>query len=63
MYEWKEGEGVLFDETYKHFVKNETKYTRVILFLDVVRPFDSYFLNTLNDIILYMMSISPYNNH
>jgi ornithine lipid ester-linked acyl 2-hydroxylase len=62
IYEWKEGEGVLFDETYKHFVKNETPYTRVILFLDVKRPFNNYFLSSLNDFILYMMSVSPYNS-
>lgn len=61
IYEWKEGEGVLFDETYKHFVKNDTPYFRIILFLDVKRPFDNYFLSIINDLILYMMSISPYN--
>lgn len=58
IYEWKNGEGVLFDETYKHFVKNETPYHRAILFIDVRRPVTFPFINNL---ILYFMSISPYN--
>jgi len=59
-YDWKEGEGVLFDETYKHFVINDTNYYRVILFLDVKRVLN-FPLNIANDIILYLMGISPYN--
>lgn len=60
-YDWKDGEGVLFDETYKHFVHNKTPYNRVILFLDVKRPMKTYTLTLINDLILYMMGISPYN--
>ena len=60
-YDWKDGEGVLFDETYKHFVHNKTPYDRVILFLDVKRPMKTYTLTLLNDLILYGMGISPYN--
>jgi len=59
-YDWKEGEGVLFDETYKHFVHNKTEEYRVILFLDVKRPLD-FPLNIVNESILYLMGISPYN--
>ena len=58
LYDWKNGEGVLFDESHKHFVKNETKYHRVILFIDVRRP---VWCSSLNNFILYLMSISPYN--
>lgn len=60
IYEWTEGEGVLFDETYLHFVKNDTDFTRIILFLDVKRPFDSFFLTKMNNFMLYLMSIAPY---
>ena len=56
-YDWKEGQGVLFDESYKHFATNQTDQRRVILFLDVKRPNMSLF----NDILLYLISISPYN--
>lgn len=36
-YDWKEGEGVLFDDTYIHEVWNKTENRRVVLFLDVYR--------------------------
>ncbi len=36
-YYWKEGEGVLFDDTYWHEVWNKTNQRRVVLFLDVLR--------------------------
>lgn len=36
-YDWKEGEGVLFDDTYTHEVWNKTDQKRVVLFLDVLR--------------------------
>jgi len=38
VYAWRDGEDVMFDETYVHWVKNETDVTRVILFCDIERP-------------------------
>jgi beta-hydroxylase len=35
---WREGESLIFDDTYEHRVWNDTNSTRAILFLDVVRP-------------------------
>ena len=57
-YDWKDGEGVLFDESYKHFVRNDTPYYRVILFIDVRRPVR---FPIINNFLMYLMSISPYN--
>ena len=37
-YAWRDGEGVLFDETYVHHAANETSTDRLILFCDVERP-------------------------
>lgn len=37
-YGWRDGEGVLFDETYLHWVENDTDQTRIVLFCDVERP-------------------------
>jgi beta-hydroxylase len=34
---WKEGEGVLFDDTYEHYVMNNTTDRRIVLFLDIDR--------------------------
>ena len=36
-YQWKEGEGILFDDTFNHSVYNESEETRVVLFCDVYR--------------------------
>ena len=37
-YYWKDGEDVLFDETYIHYAENKSDVTRLILFCDVERP-------------------------
>lgn len=36
-YNWELGEDVLFDDTYDHFVVNNTNERRIVLFLDVER--------------------------
>ena len=38
MYSWRDGEAVLFDETYIHSAANDTDVNRIILFCDVERP-------------------------
>jgi beta-hydroxylase len=37
-YAWRDGEGVLFDESYVHWVENDTDEIRIVLFCDVERP-------------------------
>lgn len=37
-YAWRDGEAVMFDETYVHRAANETDQARIILFCDVERP-------------------------
>lgn len=37
-YAWRDGEGVIFDETYIHWVRNDTTQDRMILLCDVERP-------------------------
>lgn len=39
-YHWQEGKGVLFDDVYDHWVRNESDETRVILFVDILRPLE-----------------------
>lgn len=58
-YFWKEGEGVLFDETYPHYVVNSTSSDRLILFLDIKRPLTG-FLRDLNDLFLDIIRKSPH---
>lgn len=47
-YAWRDGEDVMFDETYVHWVKNETSVTRVILFCDVERPLTNNLMTRIN---------------
>ncbi len=37
-YSWRDGEGVIFDETFIHTAENRTNVERLILFCDVARP-------------------------
>ena len=37
-YSWRDGEAVMFDETYLHWAANESDGDRVILFCDIERP-------------------------
>jgi aspartyl/asparaginyl beta-hydroxylase (cupin superfamily) len=37
-YHWEEGKGVLFDDVFDHWVRNDTDEDRVILFVDILRP-------------------------
>src|SRR5262245_29083060 len=43
-YYWKDGEAVIFDETYIHHAENKTDVTRVFLFCDVERPISNRFM-------------------
>ena len=35
---WKNGESLIFDDTYVHSVNNNTNEPRIILFIDILRP-------------------------
>lgn len=48
-YAWRDGEAVMFDETYLHYAKNETDQNRIILFLDVKRPVRLFLVDWLNE--------------
>lgn len=37
-YHWRDGEAVMFDETFIHHAANQTDHQRVVLFCDVERP-------------------------
>ena len=48
MYYWRDGEDVVFDETYIHYAENKTDQTRLILFCDVERPLRGRVMARLN---------------
>ena len=47
-YFWKDGEDVLFDETFIHYAENRSDVTRLILFCDVERPMTNSLMKGFN---------------
>jgi beta-hydroxylase len=61
-YSWKDGEAVLFDETYLHHAENKTDRNRIILFCDIERPIWFPPARWFNDLLcryLLASAISP----
>jgi beta-hydroxylase len=51
-YAWRDGEDVVFDETFIHWARNDTDQTRVILFCDVERPLRTPVARALNRFVI-----------
>ena len=51
-YSWRDGQAVLFDETYIHSVNNDTDQDRIILFCDVTRPLRTPIARALNRFVI-----------
>jgi len=51
MYHWKDGEAVMFDETFIHRAENQTDTQRLILFCDVERPLSNPVARAINRFI------------
>jgi beta-hydroxylase len=47
-YFWRDGEGVVFDETFIHWAENRTDQPRLILFCDIERPLTNRVMRTIN---------------
>jgi beta-hydroxylase len=47
-YAWRDGEDVIFDETFIHWARNDTDQARVILFCDVERPLRTPLARAIN---------------
>jgi beta-hydroxylase len=47
-YSWRDGQDVLFDETFIHHAENKSDTPRLILFCDVERPLRSRVLSWIN---------------
>ena len=51
-YSWRDGEAVMFDETFIHWADNKTPVTRIILFCDVERPLKSKIMTRINRYVI-----------
>jgi len=58
-YNWKEGEGVMFDDIYYHYVENNTKEQRVVLYIDVLRDNLPEYISICNKWFVNMISYHP----
>ncbi|MEX1024901.1 MAG: aspartyl/asparaginyl beta-hydroxylase domain-containing protein [Planctomycetota bacterium] len=51
-YSWKDGEDVVFDETYVHWAENTTDQPRLILFADITRPLRTRVMRGFNQFLI-----------
>lgn len=58
-HEWIEGEGVLFDESNLHGAVNTTSEKRMVLLIDLERPYSSLLFRLLNRGIIFGMGSLP----
>jgi aspartyl/asparaginyl beta-hydroxylase (cupin superfamily) len=58
-YSWKTGEMVAFDDTYPHRVHNKVPGSRIVLFLDVDRPYSNQVFQYLSNVMGFLMRHSP----
>jgi beta-hydroxylase len=56
---WREGGSLVFDDTYLHSAWNDTSGTRVVLFLDVVRPC-SFPGSLVNAAVIHGARLTPF---
>jgi beta-hydroxylase len=56
---WREGASLLFDDTFEHEAWNDTDETRVVLFVDVIRPLREP-MKTLNALVIKAIAFSPF---
>ena len=55
-YNWTEGEGVLWDDTYVHKVYNNTDEIRVIIYMDVIRPLKNESISLLDGLNKWLIN-------
>jgi beta-hydroxylase len=56
---WEEGKSLVFDDTFNHEVWNDTDETRVVLFVDVLRPLP-FPESLINRMIIRAIGYSPF---
>jgi ornithine lipid ester-linked acyl 2-hydroxylase len=59
IYRWREGEAVIFDDAYEHEAWNRTDQTRVVLFVDFIKPTRQP-ARLLNWLLLHLAPFTPF---
>jgi beta-hydroxylase len=57
--EWEEGRSLVFDDVFEHEAWNDADGTRVVLFVDFVRPLRAP-ASWLNEVMIRAIGISPF---
>ena len=61
-YHWKNGEAVIFDDTFVHDAWNNADKERVILYVDFIRPMPKY-LTSISKLLTLLIQKSPYTKN
>jgi len=56
---WDEGKALIFDDAYEHEAWNRTSHTRVVLFVDFIKPL-RFPANLLNWLLLHLAVFTPF---
>lgn len=59
-YYWKNGEGIVFDDMYYHYVRNPSNKTRVVLYLDIKRKTDNKIIDFINNAGMWLVEHSVF---
>jgi aspartyl/asparaginyl beta-hydroxylase (cupin superfamily) len=58
-YRWEEGKCIYFDDTFPHYAVNDSDQRRVVLFIDILRPYP-FPVNYLNYVLFKQISKSEF---
>ena len=62
-YYWRDGEHVVFDQTYIHWAENESNVHQLILFCDIKRPMHGWIAQAVNEFLCkYLMHSTATRN-
>jgi hypothetical protein len=56
---WQEGKVLIFDDKFLHYAENNTNQTRIVLFLDILKPLP-WAIQLYNRGILHLIELSPF---
>lgn len=58
-YHWIAGQGIVFDQTFLHGAVNNTDSHRLVLLVDISRPYSNFILTSLHQLTLKIMQNVP----
>lgn len=58
-YIWTEGKGILFDEANLHGAVNTTSKKRMVLLIDIERPYSFFLYRLLNKLVIWILGSLP----